>query len=121
MRLTTALHIFFRWTARGLATLIIIFCLPFYFGYGNPLPFIDPEHSTYANTWLSIFPIMFIGLGLGWKFERVGGLLASVPILVGYILTAALDRTTPLFMLVPVLVGAMFVVAGLTRGQAQEA
>ena len=121
MKLIKALHIILKWTARGTATLIIILCLPFYFGYGNPLPFIDPDHSTYTNTWLTIFPFMFIGLGLGWKFERIGGLLAAVPILAGFIITGTLNKTTPLFMLVPVLVGVMYIFAGLTREKAQRA
>jgi len=36
---------FLKWSTRILALVIIIFGLPFYFGYGNPLPFLNPEYS----------------------------------------------------------------------------
>ncbi len=41
-----------KWTARIFALAILLFGLPFYFGYGNPLPFIDPEATVWENTWL---------------------------------------------------------------------
>jgi hypothetical protein len=45
-----------KWITKILATAIIVFGLPFYFGYGNPLPFINPEYSIWDNTWLTVFP-----------------------------------------------------------------
>jgi hypothetical protein len=34
-----------RWSARIIALAVILLVLPFYFGYGNPLPFINPDYS----------------------------------------------------------------------------
>jgi len=51
-----------KWTTRIIATLIFLLALPFYFGYGNPLPFANPDNTTMDNIWLTTFPLMFIGL-----------------------------------------------------------
>ena len=62
-----------RWTARTLSVLILLFSLPFYFGYGNPLPFVDPDYSFIENFFLTIVPVMFFGLFIVfimiWGFE----------------------------------------------------
>jgi hypothetical protein len=31
----------------------MIFALPFYFGYGNPLPFINQDYTLWDNYWLT--------------------------------------------------------------------
>jgi len=38
-----------KWSARISALVIILFGLPFYFGYGNPLPFINSDYSIWEN------------------------------------------------------------------------
>ncbi|WP_316858367.1 hypothetical protein [uncultured Cohaesibacter sp.] len=58
-----------------------MFDLPFCFGYGNPLSFINPGYSWIENIWLSLLPLMFVGLLIGWRFEKFGGYLAVIPAL----------------------------------------
>lgn len=64
MELEKRKYQFLKWISRVLATAIIAFGLPFYFGYGNPLPFMNPDYSVYDNIWLVIFPLMVIRLRL---------------------------------------------------------
>lgn len=104
-----------KWTTRILATVVIIFGLPFYFGYGNPLPFIKPEYTIWDNTWLSVFPLMFIGLGLGWKFEKIGGFLVSIPILIGFIIGFVVEKDLTLHMIIPLLIGILYIFVGFSK------
>ena len=98
--------------AKGIAIAVIIFGLPFYFGYGNPLPFINPDYTIWDNMWLSIFPLMFIGLGLGLKFEKIGGYLVTIPLVLGFIFSFIWEREVVFPMLVPLLVGILYLVVG---------
>lgn len=104
-----------RWSARILSLAILLFGLPFYFGYGNPLPFINPEYTSRDNLWLSIFPLMFIGLGLGWKYEKAGGYLVAAPLVVGLLLGLVLDAELVTHMLVPLIAGILYLVAGYQK------
>ena len=104
-----------KWITRIVATAIIVFGLPFYFGYGNPLPFINPEYSIYDNTWLTVFPIMFIGLAIGWKWPKVGGLLITIPILFGLILGIIVRGGMPIHMVIPFIVGVLYIVTGYAK------
>ncbi len=98
-----------RWTTRIVGTLILLFAIPFYFGYGNPLPFTNPENSLLDNIWLIVFPIVFIGLGLGWKTEKIAGYIISIPIIIGNILTIILLREFGGPMLIPLVVGLIYI------------
>ncbi|MBN1916049.1 hypothetical protein JW796_03610 [Candidatus Dojkabacteria bacterium] len=104
-----------KWVTRILATAVIIFGLPFYFGYGNPLPFIKSEYSIWDNVWLTVFLLMFIGLGLGWKFEKIGGFLTSIPILIGFIIGFIVERDLTLHMVIPFLIGVLYIFIGFTK------
>ena len=104
-----------KWITRIVATALIVFGLPFYFGYGNPLPFINPEYSIYDNTWLTVFPIMFIGLAIGWKWPKVGGLLITIPILFGLILGIIVRGGMPTHMVIPFIVGVLYIVTGYAK------
>ncbi len=103
-----------KWTARILALAILLFGLPFYFGYGNPLPFANPENSVFENIWLIVFPLMFIGLGLGWKWERIGGYMIVVPIIlasvIGSIFSEEIGIPGPMFF--PLIVGILYIIVG---------
>lgn len=57
--------------ARIAGVLIVVVFLPFYFGYGNPLPFLNPDYTAHDNAWLAVFPFVFIGLILGWRYARL--------------------------------------------------
>lgn len=104
-----------RWTARILAVFTLLFSLPFYFGYGNPLPFINPEYGVWDNMWLSIFPLMFLGLALGWKYEKAGGYLISIPLIIGLIAGVIMEGEFIGFMCVPLAVGILYLVAGYSK------
>jgi len=101
-----------KWTARTIALAVIIFGLPFYFGYGNPLPFIDPEYGFLDNFWLTIFPLMFIGLGLGWKYEKLGGYLITIPLTIGLLLVLIMEKEFIGFMLIPLSSGILYLMVG---------
>lgn len=104
-----------RFAARGIAILAILFGLPFYFGYGNPLPFLDPNYTLWDNVWLSIFPLMFLGLALGWKYEKLGGYLVTVPLTGGVLFGIISEGELITHMLVPLLAGIGYLVAGYAQ------
>jgi len=93
-----------KWFARIVSLVILLLGLPFYFGYGNPLPFADPDYSLWKNIVLVMYPLIFIGLALGWKYEKIGGYLVIVPTITGFLvkmLTQANFSTNMLFALIP--------------------
>ena len=100
-----------RWFARIASILIIILGMPFYFGYGNPIPFINPNYTFLDNLWLTIFPIMFIGLLIGWKNERLGGLLVTIPVFIGLLASLFLQGQIVNLMLVPLIIGMLYLTA----------
>ena len=112
MQLTSKRLKIIRWTARIAALATLLFGLPFYFGYGNPLPFIDPEYSWWDNVWLSIFPLMFLGLALGWIREKAGGYLVVVPVGLGTMFGLVAEQELVVHMLFPLLIGILYLVAG---------
>lgn len=101
-----------KWTARIFAVAVLAFGLPFYFGYGNPLPFIDPDYTLWDNMWLTIFPIMFIGLGVGLKFEKIGGYLVTISIGFGLLMGLLMRGGFPIHMLVPFAIGVLYLIVG---------
>ncbi len=108
-----------RVVARGIALFSLLFGLPFYFGYGNPLPFLDPGYTPWDNVWLSIFPIMFFGLALGWKYEKLGGYLVTVPLACGLIFGIVAEGELITHMLVPFLAGIGYLFVGYARKMSQ--
>lgn len=107
MKITTL-----RWVARISALLVLLLGLPFYFGYGNPLPFLNPEYSFYDNLWLSIFPIMFIGLAISWWSEIWGGRMVVISITVGIALSVLMNTGFSVVILVPFFVGVLYLILG---------
>ena len=101
-----------RWSARIIALAVILLGLPFYFGYGNPLPFMNPDYSLWDNVWLTLFPLIFIGLGLGWKYEKIGGYLVIIPIVIGLLLRLTTGAGFTINMLVPLISGVLYLFAG---------
>jgi len=61
---------------------------------------------------------MFIGLGLGWKWPKIGGLLIVIPILTGFILGLVFGGGMSLHMLVPLMVGILYIFIGYVRVRA---
>jgi hypothetical protein len=50
MKVDARVYRILKWTSRISATAVLMFGLPFYFGYGNPLPFTNPQYSLYDNS-----------------------------------------------------------------------
>ena len=78
-----------RWGGRIAALAILGFGLPFYFGYGNPLPFMNPEYGALENLWLTVIPVVFIGLAAGLFLPRLGGWLVIGSLVAAHALTLA--------------------------------
>ncbi len=105
-------HNILKWATRISAVAITAFGLLFYFGYGNPLPFINPDYTIWDNIWLTIFPIMFIGLVVGLKFEKTGGYLVTIPVGLGLLMGLFMQGKLVSHMLVPFVVGVFYLIVG---------
>jgi hypothetical protein len=104
-----------KWTTRIVALIIIVGGLPFYFGYGNPLPFINQEYTFYDNLWLIAFPLMFIGLALGLKYEKVGGYLLMISLLIGIFTLVMAGKGSGMQMVASLFVGALYLIVGYKK------
>jgi hypothetical protein len=103
----------FRWTVRILALIVFLFGILFYFGYGNPLPFVDPDDTLFDTIWKIVFPLMFLGLLLGWLNENLGGWLIVLPIVIASVVGIFLfGEFIPGPMIVPFLIGVCYLVLG---------
>lgn len=101
-----------RWTARIIALFTLVFGLMFYFGYGNPLPFVNPNYSLWENTALAMIPLIFIGLALGWRYEKVGGYLVIIPIIIGFLVGIMTKANFSINLLFPLIPGILYLIAG---------
>jgi len=63
----------------------------------------------------AIFPIMFFGLALGWKYEKLGGYLITVPLAAGLLFAVVAEGEIITYMLVPLLAGVGYLVVGYTE------
>lgn len=106
-----------KWSARIIAMMIILFGLPFYFGYGNPLPFANPNYTWIENVWLILLPLVFIGLGIGWKYPKVGGYIIVISIFLGFILGIIAHANFSVNMLVVLIPGFLYLVDGYWRAK----
>jgi len=108
-----------RWTARILSLCILVFSLPFYFGYGNPLPFTKPEYTLWENIALTMVPLVFVGLAVGWKWPKIGGFLVVIPIIIGFIVGLFTKASFSGNLLVPLVPGVLYLVDGLRSKEAE--
>ncbi|NCU39987.1 hypothetical protein EOL99_03800 [Candidatus Falkowbacteria bacterium] len=101
-----------KWFARVVSLLILVFALPFYFGYGNPLPFANPDYSLWENIALLIMPLIFISLALGWKYPKVAGwlivALTTIVFIVGFLTSANLSIN----LAAPIIPGILYLING---------
>ena len=104
-----------KWLARICPSIILVLGLLFYSGYGNPLPFIDEEYSIHDNIWLTVFPLMFIGLISGWKCEKLGGHIVVIPLLIGFTTSIFLGQSFGLHLIVPFIVGILYLIVGYSQ------
>jgi len=104
-----------KWTARVLALCILIFALPFYFGYGNPLPFAKPNYSLWENVALAMMLLVFIGLALGWKYPKVAGWLIIISIAIGLIVGLLTEANLSINLAVPIIPGILYLIDGYKK------
>lgn len=97
-----------KWSARILSLVILIFALPFYFGYGNPLPFVDPNYSLWENVALSMMPIIFIGLALGWRYSKLGAYLIIIPVVFVFIIGIISEVNMGINLAIPLIPGILY-------------
>lgn len=100
-----------KWFARISALIILLIGLPFYFGYGNPLPFINLDYTLVENTGLTAVPIIIIGLALGWKYEKIGGYMVTLPL----ILCFTMQLSFPINMLIALIPGLLYLIVGYNK------
>ena len=104
-----------KWIGRILALGILIFALPFYFGYGNPLPFAKSNYSIWENVALAMMPLVFIGLALGWKYPKVAGWLIVGAIAIGFIVGLLTEANLSINLAVPIIPGILYLVYGYKK------
>jgi len=104
-----------KWSARIFALCVLLFALPFYFGCGNPLPFAKPDYSLWENVALSMMPLVFIGLALGWKYPKVGGWLIIISIAIGLIVGLLTGANLSINLAVPIIPGILYLVDGYKK------
>jgi thiamine transporter ThiT len=104
-----------KWLARILALCILIFALPFYFGYGKPLPFVKSDYSLWENVALAMMPLVFIGLALGWKYPKVAGWLIIISIAIGFIVGLLTEANLSINLAVPIIPGILYLIDGYKR------
>lgn len=106
-----------KWIARILALGILVFTLPFYFGYGNPLPFANPDYSLWENVALSMMLLVFIGLVLGWKYPKTGGWLIVIPIAIGFTVGLFTEANFSVNLFAPLIPGILYLIDGYKNTQ----
>jgi len=104
-----------KWIGRILALCILVFALPFYFGYGNPLPFAKSDYSLWENVALAMMPLVFIGLALGWKYPKVAGWLIIISIAIGLIVGLLTEANLSINLAIPIIPGILYLVEGYNR------
>lgn len=104
-----------KWFARIISLIILIFALPFYFGYGNPLPFVKPDYSIWENVALTIMPLVFIGLALGWKYPKIGGWLIVISIIIGFVVGLLTEANLSVNLAVPIIPGILYLITGYNK------
>lgn len=97
-----------KWTARISGISFLIVFLPFYFGYGLPVP--SSEMSFFENAWLVIMPFFIIGLLIGWKWEKIAGFLITIPIFAGYSISLITFKSPTFVFLVPFVTGILYLI-----------
>jgi len=100
-----------------LALGILIFALPFYFGYGNPLPFAKADYSLWENVALAMMPLVFIGLALGWKYPKVGEWLIIISIAIGLIVGLLTEANISVNLAIPLIPGILYLIDGYKKYQ----
>ncbi len=108
---------FAKWSARIIAAFTIIIGLLMYFGYGDLYPFTDPNYGFLDNLWRLIFPLMFVGLAIGWKFEKIGGYLTIFAILTRTVSSVIVQDGISIHLIIPFMAGLLFLVVAYSKDE----
>ena len=68
------------------------------------------DYDFFDNLWRTIFPLMFIGLALGWKYEKIGGYLIVVGILTRLAVSIIIKEGLSLHMSIPLIAGILYLI-----------
>lgn len=99
-----------------LMTLIILaFGIPFYLGYGNPLPFMNDEYSIIDNMWLIVIPLVFIFTLIGLKWRKISGIILIVITTIAQIITLMFEHEVIWVMMIPILLGILYILIYLEQ------
>lgn len=104
-----------KWLARIISLMFLIFALPFYFGYGNPLPFVNPNYSLWENVSLAMLPLILVSLALGWKYEKLAGFLIIISTLIIFLLGIITGSNLSANLLVPLIPGMLYLIVGYKK------
>ena len=100
------------WSSRIISLVIILFGLPFYFGYGNPLPFFDSDYSLWKNIVLLMTPLIFIGLAIGWKYEKTAGYLIMIALIICFLIDLITKTGFSINLLISIIPGILYLIIG---------
>ncbi len=89
-----------------LSVLFFAVITPFYLSYGNPLP--QAGYSIFGNLWLTVIPIMLIGLLVGIKWEKTGAYMIILPVSIGFIYSILAWEDPCLPMVLPLIPGILY-------------
>lgn len=106
------------WIIRIISIVVILFSLLFYFGYGNPLPFFNDNFTFWDNMWAFVFPLIFIGLIVGLKWEKIGGYFILIPTIISSLIGLIfLKENLPGPILVPIFIGIIYLLIGYKKSK----
>jgi hypothetical protein len=96
-----------QWASLVLSVIILGIGIPFYLGYGSPIPFTQNEYTFFDNMWLIVMPIVFLFTFIGLKWKRISGIILILFTVIVQILSIIIVRDAILVMLVPILLGVL--------------
>jgi hypothetical protein len=59
-----------------------------------------------------MMPLVFIGLALGWKYPKAGGLLTVIPIAIGLTVGLLTEANLSVNLLAPLVPGILYLIDG---------
>ena len=108
---------FFIWPARILGLCILVVALPFYFGYGNPLPFFFFFYSVWENVALTLLPVILLSLALGWRYPKVAAYIILLSLFLVFIVGVFSKAQMSANLFIPFLPGIFYLLAGQKKNK----
>lgn len=105
------------YVSRIYALLVLAIMLPFYLGYGNPIPFTNPEYTLSDNVWLITFPISFVCLICGIKWPKISGYIILGIVSIGFVIDAISSSGFAWPMMFVLIAGAIYIISEMYSRQ----